>query len=47
MDALKTLPTTEDAVYAALGNAVNVRVVRLVAEALIGESAPTIPAQAA
>jgi DNA (cytosine-5)-methyltransferase 1 len=36
MDGLRVLPTTETAVYCALGNAVNVNVVRLVAEALIG-----------
>lgn len=36
MDTLKSLPSSEAAVYSALGNAVNVKVVRLVAEALVG-----------
>lgn len=47
MDALRSLPNTDDAVYAALGNAVNVRVVRLVAAALIGEAKPTKRSKAA
>lgn len=38
MEALKSLPNSESAVYSALGNAVNVKVVRLVAESLVGHA---------
>jgi len=38
MDKLKHLPTSAEAAFAAFGNAVNVKVVRLVAEALVGKA---------
>ena len=38
MTELKHLPKSDEAAYAALGNAVNARVVRRVAENLIGKS---------
>jgi DNA (cytosine-5)-methyltransferase 1 len=47
MDRLKVLPSGEVHVYAALGNAVNVKIVRLVAEALIGPSVARKRAKAA
>lgn len=40
MENLASLPSGDDAAYAALGNAVNVRVVKLVAKALIATSLP-------
>jgi len=47
MDSLKELPSSEAAVYSALGNAVNVKVVRLVAERLVGPAQPRRRSQAA
>lgn len=47
MEALKSLPSGESAAYAALGNAVNVHLVGLVARALIGDSAPARKVNAA
>jgi DNA (cytosine-5)-methyltransferase 1 len=47
MDALKELPRSEGAVYSALGNAVNVKVVRLVAESLVGPAQPRRRSRAA
>lgn len=41
MESLKVLPTSSTAAYKALGNAINVRVMRLVAEALVGNAPAT------
>ena len=41
MDKLKNLPESDNKAYEALGNAINVKVAKLVAKALVGEAAQT------
>ncbi len=43
MGSLKVLPSTPTAAYKALGNGINVHVMRLVAEALVGHARPNGP----
>jgi hypothetical protein len=41
MESLKVLPVASTAAYKALGNAINVRVMRSIASSLIGNAVPT------